>query len=216
MRVELPGVCSASAVQLDVASDALRVEVPGRYLLQLRLAHKVADEPGKSKAAFNTAKQQLTLVLPTQPPQDSSPAAWAAAPPSLLPPQQQQQQQERAGQEQQQQQEKEGQEQEHPFSPQQEQRQQQAQQHPRPAAGVGSSSKSENQQCWEELHRQLDSQLSVDSPQEPAAAAEAATPVAGPTGSSRPAQGTAPACAPPIGLLKPRLLSSRVAAADLD
>lgn len=62
IRIDLPGVSSAAAAQLDVAADTIRLEVPEKYALHLRLKHRVNADQGAAK--FNTAKQQLTLTLP--------------------------------------------------------------------------------------------------------------------------------------------------------
>jgi hypothetical protein len=62
VRVSLPGVCSAAGVELAVTAEAVRLEVPGKYLLQLPLSHSVHESQGTAK--FITAKQQLVLTLP--------------------------------------------------------------------------------------------------------------------------------------------------------
>lgn len=62
LRVKLPGVASATAVQLDVSSKGLQLEVPGKYVLQVQLQHSVKDQQGTAK--FDKEKQQLTITLP--------------------------------------------------------------------------------------------------------------------------------------------------------
>jgi hypothetical protein len=78
VRVELPSVASASAIELDVVGQQLVLAVPGRFLLQLALPHTV--DAARSRAAFNRDKGQLALTLPVLPPQPHAvPAAGAAA-----------------------------------------------------------------------------------------------------------------------------------------
>jgi len=61
--VQLPGVASASQVQIDVSSDSVELCVPQKYLLNVKFQYQVQVD--RSTAKFNKAKQQLELALPT-------------------------------------------------------------------------------------------------------------------------------------------------------
>jgi hypothetical protein len=69
--MQLPGVESAAALQLEIGSQELQVHVPGKYLLMLgpaQLRHSLL--PDKGSAKFDKNKQQLTVTLAVdQPPQ---------------------------------------------------------------------------------------------------------------------------------------------------
>ncbi len=67
MRVQLPGVAAASAIELDVAGQQLALAVPGRFRLQLALPHAV--DAARCRASFAREQQLLALTLPVLPPQ---------------------------------------------------------------------------------------------------------------------------------------------------
>ncbi|KAF8073010.1 Nop17l [Scenedesmus sp. PABB004] len=71
VRVLLPGVASSAAVQLDAAADGVEVAVPGRFLLRLALRRAVLPQRGVAK--FDSAKHQLTLTLPVVQPAPEEP-----------------------------------------------------------------------------------------------------------------------------------------------
>jgi hypothetical protein len=84
VRVQLPGVESAAAVQLDVVNQRLHVHVPGKHLLNLgpkQLRYSLL--PDKVSAKFDKNKQMLSVTVAVAPP-----------PPPQRQPQPQQQQQE--------------------------------------------------------------------------------------------------------------------------
>ncbi|KAF6266499.1 pre-RNA processing PIH1/Nop17-domain-containing protein [Scenedesmus sp. NREL 46B-D3] len=68
VRMQLPGVDSSAAVQLDISSHELHVHVPAKYLLDLgpaQLRHTLL--PDKGSARFDKTKQQLTVTLAVAP-----------------------------------------------------------------------------------------------------------------------------------------------------
>ncbi|GLC36093.1 hypothetical protein PLESTB_001381400 [Pleodorina starrii] len=81
IRVTLPEVASAAAVDLDVGQRRLTIKVPGKYLLDIVLPYAVDDDKGKAK--FDKARKQLEITLPVvpPPPPTRAPAAAAAAAP---------------------------------------------------------------------------------------------------------------------------------------
>lgn len=66
VRIDLPGVSGAAAVELDVEADAVRLEVPGRYQLHLLLRYPIREQEATAK--YHTTKQQMTLTLPVKQP----------------------------------------------------------------------------------------------------------------------------------------------------
>ena len=66
VRIHLPGLASAAAVDLDVSRNRLVVRVPSRFCLDLVLPHLVDEDLGKAK--FDKALQQLEVLLPVRPP----------------------------------------------------------------------------------------------------------------------------------------------------
>jgi len=63
--VELPSVKKGSDVTLDVQSDNVCIEVPGKYYLDLPLSYEIDEEKGEAK--FDKGLQTLTLTLPVKP-----------------------------------------------------------------------------------------------------------------------------------------------------
>jgi hypothetical protein len=83
VTMQLPGVKSAAAVELDMGSQQLHVHVPGKYLLVLGPAQlRYSLLPDKGSAKFDKHKQQLTVTLAVdQPPpqqQQQQPAVTSA------------------------------------------------------------------------------------------------------------------------------------------
>ncbi|EFJ43676.1 hypothetical protein VOLCADRAFT_118968 [Volvox carteri f. nagariensis] len=66
VRVTLPLVSSAAAVDVDVGERRLTLKVPGRYCLDVALPYKVDESKGKAK--FDKARKQLEITLPVVPP----------------------------------------------------------------------------------------------------------------------------------------------------
>lgn len=68
VKVDMPGVETAAGLHLHVGSDAVHLEAPGKYILDLtavQLKHAVL--PDKGSAKFDKHKQQLTLTLEVVP-----------------------------------------------------------------------------------------------------------------------------------------------------
>ena len=65
VRIKLPGVQQAKQAQLNIELQQLTLSVAARYQLQLLLPYRVAEAEGT--ASFNSAKQQLEVVLPVLP-----------------------------------------------------------------------------------------------------------------------------------------------------
>jgi len=63
--VELPTIKKSSDVTLEVTSNNIVIEVPGKYYLDLPLSYEVYETAGTAK--FDKAKQELTLELPVVP-----------------------------------------------------------------------------------------------------------------------------------------------------
>uniref|UniRef100_A0A383W8J9 PIH1 domain-containing protein 1 n=1 Tax=Tetradesmus obliquus TaxID=3088 RepID=A0A383W8J9_TETOB len=220
VRVQLPGVESSAAVELDIGSDKLHVHVPGKYLLDLgpaQLRHSLL--PDKGSAKFIKAKQQLSVTLAVAPPpqqQQHRQETPAANEQLVEQPELQQKQLEEPQQEQEQ-----GQE----HHQQQQQQQTRAAQHApdtpqleesKPAADATvvltrqpssdqAASKTSLQSKWDEVHQNLDKQQQQQQQQQHPPDIISKT---GASGSQQQPQ-------PP--LVKPRLLSSRLSSlADLD
>jgi hypothetical protein len=81
VTMQLPGVKSAAAVELDMDRQQLHVHVPGRYLLVLGPAQlHYSLLPDKGSAKFDKHKQQLTVTLAVdQPPQQQQQPAVTSA-----------------------------------------------------------------------------------------------------------------------------------------
>ena len=72
VRIDLPGVESLAAIDVQLSSSQLDVRVIGSYRLQLRLPYPVDDQA--ASARYLKARQQLEVVLPVeQPPQRPQP-----------------------------------------------------------------------------------------------------------------------------------------------
>jgi dynein assembly factor 2 len=63
--VELPTVKKSSDISLEVTSNNVVIEVPGKYYLDLPLSYEIEDSHGTAK--FDKAQQTLTLELPVVP-----------------------------------------------------------------------------------------------------------------------------------------------------
>jgi len=63
--VELPSVKKSSDVVLEVTTDNICIEVPGKYYLDLPLSYEIDEEKGDAK--FDKVAQTLTLNLPVKP-----------------------------------------------------------------------------------------------------------------------------------------------------
>lgn len=63
--VELPTVKKSSDISLEVTSNNVVIEVPGKYYLDLPLSYEIEDNHGTAK--FDKAQQTLTLELPVVP-----------------------------------------------------------------------------------------------------------------------------------------------------
>jgi hypothetical protein len=81
VSLQLPGIESCAAVQLDVSSQELHVHVPGKYLLALGPAQlRYSLLPDKGSARFDKTKQQLKVTVAVdQPPQQQQSAKSAVA-----------------------------------------------------------------------------------------------------------------------------------------
>ncbi|KAI8999528.1 pre-RNA processing PIH1/Nop17-domain-containing protein [Gaertneriomyces semiglobifer] len=75
VKVQLPGVSSASQVDLDIDQKKMSVLVTGRYRLLLELPLPV--NPDKGDAKFNKAAQELSIELPVIPAPSSKPSTSA-------------------------------------------------------------------------------------------------------------------------------------------
>ncbi|KAG2431522.1 hypothetical protein HXX76_009536 [Chlamydomonas incerta] len=76
VRVTLPDITSAAAVDLDVGLRCLALTVPGRYRLSVPLPYGVDDAKGRAK--FDKARKVLEVTLPVVPPPAPPPGAAAA------------------------------------------------------------------------------------------------------------------------------------------
>mmetsp|Transcript_19984 Transcript_19984/g.43576 ORF Transcript_19984/g.43576 Transcript_19984/m.43576 type:complete len:633 (+) Transcript_19984:162-2060(+) len=77
VRVQLPAVASATALELNVGPRSFAVSVPGKFLLDTPLPFTVDDSKGRAK--FDKARQQLEVVLPVVPPPRPAMPLQAAA-----------------------------------------------------------------------------------------------------------------------------------------
>lgn len=77
LHVELPGVASITAIELDVAGRAVTLSAGGRHSLAVDLPHAVDAE--RCRARFDRHKQQLAVTMPVLPP--PPPPAAATLPP---------------------------------------------------------------------------------------------------------------------------------------
>lgn len=87
VRITLPGIVSAAAVQLDVTATRITAAVPGKYLLELPLPFCISSD---GSAQFDRDASVLTLNLPVSGHKAGSSneqaAAGRAAGPHQLPP----------------------------------------------------------------------------------------------------------------------------------
>ncbi|KXZ49561.1 hypothetical protein GPECTOR_20g416 [Gonium pectorale] len=77
VRVTLPDVSSAGAVDLDVGQKMLKLTVPGRYQLSVPLPYAVDEAKGRAK--LDKVRKQLEITLPVVPPPPPPAAMLAAA-----------------------------------------------------------------------------------------------------------------------------------------
>jgi len=71
VRIELPGIESAGALDLDVSSTHVLCQAKGKYKLNLTLPFEVLDD--KAKAKFDKSKSNLELTLPCKRPPPPAP-----------------------------------------------------------------------------------------------------------------------------------------------
>ena len=78
LRVTLPGVDSASVVDLDLSRSQVSIHVESKYKLKASLPYPVDSDRGRAK--FDKAKSQLEVVMPVvAPPQPPRPSYAVAA-----------------------------------------------------------------------------------------------------------------------------------------
>jgi hypothetical protein len=66
VRIDLPGIPAAAALNLDVTLHDLTLSLPGKFCLHLPLPFHVDSQ--KARAKFDTSVQQLAVTVPVFPP----------------------------------------------------------------------------------------------------------------------------------------------------